>query len=602
MKLDFIPLDKLHRSRSNMRFAKKAPDVADILPSIRTRGVVVPIVVRPEPDEAGVSGFGIVAGDRRYTAASIVAEEVRGAGGDPEPMPCAIIEEGDDAAALEASMIENFARLDPDEVTRWESFTRLVKEGRSIEDIATIFSLPELAVKRTLALGNLLPRVRSLYGKGEIDATTVRHLTLASKSQQKAWLALLDDEEAYCPSGHQLKAWLFGGQSISTAHALFDIAEAGIPIVADLFGEDGYFADADRFWAAQNAAIDERRAAYLDAGWADVMIVPPGDHFQSWEIEKTAKRKGGRVYIDVRASGEVIVHEGYVSRREASKAARATDGTAVRMARPELTSAMQTYCDLHRHAAVRAALVDHPHVALRLMVAHAIAGSPLWTVRVEPQTCRTDAIRESIETASGETIFDRHRREVIALLGLDPEGVTVRQSYDAPETLLDMFLRMMALDDADVLRIATIIMGETLAAGSPAVDAVGIALGIDMADWWQAEPAFFDLIRDREVLVALLGEVGGRAIAEAHAKEKTRTIKSVIADHLGGENGRTRVERWVPRWMAFPATDYTSRGGVGTVAASQMVALAQAELARPVPEPETQADGEPKVGIDRLAA
>jgi ParB family chromosome partitioning protein len=602
MKLDFIPLDKLHRSRSNMRFAKKAPDVSDILPSIRMRGVVVPIVVRPEPDEAGVSGFGVVAGDRRYTAASIVAEEVRGAGGDPEPMPCAIIEEGDDAAAFEASMIENFARLDPDEVTRWESFTRLVKEGRGIDEIATIFSLPELAVKRTLALGNLLPRVRSLYGKGEIDATTVRHLTLASKSQQKAWLALLDDDEAYCPSGHQLKAWLFGGQSISTAHALFDIAEAGIPIVADLFGEDGYFADADAFWSAQNAAVEARRSAYLDAGWPDVVIVPPGEHFSSWEYEKTPKRKGGRVYIDVRASGEVIVHEGYVSRREASKAARATGGEPARAARPEVTSAMQAYIDLHRHAAVRAAMVNHPGVALRLMVAHAIAGSPLWTIRVEPQSCRTDAIRESIETAHGETLFDRHRRDVIALLGFDPETPTVRQSHDSPETLLDLFLRMMALDDADVLRIATIIMGETLAAGSPAVDAVGIALGVDMADWWQAESAFFSLVRDREVLVAMLGDVGGRTIADANAKEKTKTIKAVIADHLGGENGRRKVERWVPRWMAFPATDYTSRGGVGTVAASEMVARARADLARPVPEPDADVEPEPEVEIDRLAA
>ena len=118
------------------------------------------------------------------------------------------MEEGDDAAALEASMIENMARLDPDEVSRWESFTRLVKEGRSIDAIATTFGLPELAVRRTLALGNLLPRIRTLYRAGGIDATSVRHLTLATKSQQKAWLALIDDHDAYVPAGHQLKSWL----------------------------------------------------------------------------------------------------------------------------------------------------------------------------------------------------------------------------------------------------------------------------------------------------------------------------------------------------------------------------------------------------------
>ncbi|MBN9921117.1 hypothetical protein JND48_14920, partial [Listeria monocytogenes] len=88
------------------------------------------------------------------------------------PLPCAVMAAGDDAAALEASLIENIARVDPDEVARWESFTRLVREGRTPEEIALTFGLTELQVKRTLALGNLLPRIRGLYRKGEIDAAT----------------------------------------------------------------------------------------------------------------------------------------------------------------------------------------------------------------------------------------------------------------------------------------------------------------------------------------------------------------------------------------------------------------------------------------------
>ena len=109
MKLDFIPLDKLVVSKANMRFGKKAPDVSDILPTVRSRGILQPVIVRPNcaPD-----GYEIVAGSRRFHAAKIVAEERRAAGdATPEPMPCAILDEGDDAAAIEASMIENMARL-----------------------------------------------------------------------------------------------------------------------------------------------------------------------------------------------------------------------------------------------------------------------------------------------------------------------------------------------------------------------------------------------------------------------------------------------------------------------------------------------------------
>jgi ParB family chromosome partitioning protein len=42
---------------------------------------------------------------------------------------------------------------------------------------------------------------------------------------------------------------------------------------------------------------------------------------------------------------------------------------------------MEIYVDPHRHAAVRGAMVARSGIALRLMVAHAITGPPLWTVR-----------------------------------------------------------------------------------------------------------------------------------------------------------------------------------------------------------------------------
>src|SRR3546814_2876117 len=72
------------------------------------------------------------------------------------------------------------------------------------------------------------------------------------------------DLNAYLPTGHQLKAWLFGGQSIPVRHALFDVEASGLATIADLFGEDRYFADADAFWAAQDAAIEARRAAIIE--------------------------------------------------------------------------------------------------------------------------------------------------------------------------------------------------------------------------------------------------------------------------------------------------------------------------------------------------
>ncbi|GHH24254.1 chromosome partitioning protein ParB [Sphingomonas glacialis] len=585
MKLDFIALDKLSVSRTNMRYAKKAPDVSDILPTVRSRGVLQTLLVRPN---GALDAFEIVAGSRRFHAAQIVAEER----GEAEPLPCAILDDGDDAAAIEASLIENMARLDADEVTRWATFTRLVREGRTIDEIGTTFGLPDLTIKRVLALGNLLPRIRSLYAAEKIDRCTVRHLTLASKSQQKAWLALLDDPDARAPVGHQLKAWLFGGTSIAVSRALFDVESYPHAIVTDLFGEERYFADSEAFWTAQNAEIETRRAAYRDAGWRDVVIVPPSEQFASWDYEKAGKRKGGRIYVDVRSTGEVVFHEGYISRKDAARIAKGEGAAAApKPARPEVTRTIQTYVDLHRHAAVRAALTDTPGVALRLMVAHAITGSPLWAVRPEPQLARNDAVTESVENARGEADFDARRRAVLGLLGFSPEEPHVLGGHGDPSGPAGLFLRLLDLPDTAVLDVVAIVMGESLAAGSAAVEAVGLHLGVRMEHYWQADAALLDLIRDRDVLLGMVAEVAGPAVADANAGEKGKTLRRIIADHLGGVDGRAKREHWVPRWMTFPPCAYTARGGVGTVAAHAKV-IAALDALEPGPvAPEDEASG-----------
>jgi len=563
MELKHIDTDKLCISAANMR-AKGKADLSHILPSIRARGVLVPLIVRPTGE---AERFEIVAGKRRYHAALTVAEE----SGEAEPLPCAIMAPGDDAAALEASLIENIARLDPDEVTLWESFTRLVREGRSPEDIALTFGLIELQVKRALALGNLLPRIRGLYRKGDIDAATVRHLTLASKGRQRDWLGLFDDPDTHCPTGHQLKAWLFGGASVPVGAALFDLAGYSGEVVSDLFGEERFFADTASFWAAQTPAIEAKAEDYREAGWSEVIVLPTGETFHSWEHERCPKRKGGKVFLSVSARGEVAVHEGYVSTKEARRRERGEASQDEKPVRPEVSAPIQNYVDLHRHAAVRADLIDQPSVALRLMMAHAIVGSSLWNVRIEDQRASSDAIAESVENCASEARFDEKRRAVLALLGFDPGAPTVTRGYDSEHGLAGLFVRLLQLPYPALLDVAAIVMGETLEAGSALIEVLGPLLGTDMAKVWQADDALLDLIRDREVIGCVLADVAGDAVASANEGATGKVKRGIVRDCLTGENGRTKVEGWVPKWMAFPPAAYTVRGGVPTVARAEKI-------------------------------
>lgn len=260
--------------------------------------------------------------------------------------------------------------------------------------------------------------------------------------------------------------------------------------LADLFGEDSYFADSDVFWAAQRAAIEQRADSYREAGWREVVILDADQPFHSWEHERRTEKQGGRVYIQVGYRGEVSIHEGYVSLKEARGERRPGEGDTIgKPARPEIGNAGQDHVDLHRHTAVRAKLATEPGTALRVAVAHIIAGSPLWSVRVEQQRTGTDAVAESVETSASETAFDARRRQMLALLGFDPEAPTITGGNGPDEGLSALFVKLLSLDDRQVLDALTIVMGETLHARSDIVDALGVHLAVDMASVWQADDA-----------------------------------------------------------------------------------------------------------------
>jgi ParB family chromosome partitioning protein len=367
---------------------------------------------------------------------------------------------------------------------------------------------------------------------------------------------------------------LFGGQSISTKVALFPMPDYNGKIVADLFGDEAYFADAGAFWDLQNKAIAAKRDAYLASSWSEVVILEPGERFHTWEHEKTAKKKGGQVFVAVSQRGEVQFFEGYLSAKEARRTRRtdsAEEGEAVAAERAEVSSALQNYIDLHRHAAARSALLDAPQVALRLMIAQAICGSPLWQVKSEPQAAKSKAIADSIAASPAQDEFVRRRAEFVTLLGLDDERPMLVQASD-DVMAVTVFAALLKLPNADVMRVLAMLAAETLAAGTGLVEAVGAHLKVDTAKTWTPEDAFFELIREKRVVNAMLAEVAGKAVADGNVAERLRTQKQIARDCFEGANDRPKMAGWLPCWMSFPARGYTDRGGLSHVDAWREIA------------------------------
>lgn len=550
--LKHIPLDELRISKLNMRNSRKKPDVSDILPSIREKGVRQTLLVRREGKY-----YGVIAGRRRFFALKELEKET----GKTPLVPCAVMPEKDAASAIAASVIENVGRLPATEMEQYDAFKRLHDEGRAVDDIATFFGVTGLLVRRVLALASLADPIRKLYAADEIDRETIRALTLATPDQQADWLRLWQSDNERAPMGRSCRAWVTGGTAITTDKALFDLDTYEGQVTADLFGEHGVFADADQFWKAQSVAVAARIEAYLAEGWADVVCLERGAYFHRWDHVRCDREDGGKVFVEIRHDGTVTFHEGYVSGAEARKRDRAEKGGTAEPAsiRPEMSGPLAEYILLHRHAAAQASLAGSPAIALRLMVAHAMTGSALWDVRPHEVRTRKEETQASVEASASVASLAERTADADALLkALNVNPAFHRNGDDY--RLCELFSALLALSDAEVLQVLASVMARTLEAGNGIVEAVLHVCSTDLAACWAPDETFFELTRDKRAINAMVGDIATKSLADSCRTETGKAQKQVLANRISGQGCEARPD-WRPGWMQVPPTPLVDGAG-----------------------------------------
>ena len=306
-----------------------------------------------------------------------------------------------------------------------------------------------------------------------------------------------------------------------------------------------------------------------EAGWIDVKVVGPHDRFEHWQHLPVPKSKGGHYVIEVLANGRVEHHKGMLPRAQALRAAHAmaTDAAsdaapdheiAEPMAtdRPELSGPLANYVDIVRLAAVRAALLTKPQIALRLLLAQFIAGARHITIKPEPMTPASSNIASALEGLPTLTVMKEARCIALDLLACDTSNHSLIQGFqpnnaDTPR----VFARLLDLDTRQVNSILAVFAAETLATGTGLVDAAGTILEVAVAGGWSPDDTFFALIRDRAVATAMLVDVVPDQQQPSPATT-SKEIKSRIRDAL---KAKPDAAAWTPRWLSFPAAAYTDR-------------------------------------------
>jgi ParB family chromosome partitioning protein len=158
-----LQLTQLQRGKYQPRMQMRESELEELAQSIRTQGVMQPLLVR----SIGQNKYEIIAGERRFRAAAM-------AGLNTVPV---LIKNVDDQTAAAMALIENMQREDLNPLEEADGLARLIADfGFTHEQAAQVVGKSRSAVTNLLRLTQLSKSVQALLMSGEIDMGHARAL------------------------------------------------------------------------------------------------------------------------------------------------------------------------------------------------------------------------------------------------------------------------------------------------------------------------------------------------------------------------------------------------------------------------------------------
>ena len=172
-----LPVASLKPNRFQPRSHFDDDALSELTDSIRTQGLVQPIVVTPEAD----GSYSIIAGERRWRAAARAGLEV---------VPVVVRAVADERERLELALVENLQRSDLNPLEEAEAYSALQEKfGLSQEDVALRVGKSRTAVTNALRLLKLPGAVRTLLYERKLTAGQARPLLALASAEAQIELA-----------------------------------------------------------------------------------------------------------------------------------------------------------------------------------------------------------------------------------------------------------------------------------------------------------------------------------------------------------------------------------------------------------------------------
>ncbi len=170
-----ISIANLKPSPSQPRRLFDKNSINELAESIRSKGLVQPILVRPSPSETGT--YEIIAGERRWRAAQIAQlHEVP-----------AVVRQLDDVEALEIAIIENVQRSDLSPIEEAAGYKRLIdNHGHTQEVLAEIVGKSRSHIANIIRLLGLPQSIQDMISEGKISSGHARAIMNSAFPEQLA--------------------------------------------------------------------------------------------------------------------------------------------------------------------------------------------------------------------------------------------------------------------------------------------------------------------------------------------------------------------------------------------------------------------------------
>ncbi|WP_020654324.1 ParB/RepB/Spo0J family partition protein [Massilia niastensis] len=169
-----LPVGQIQAGKYQPRTRMDEGSLSELAASIKTQGIMQPVLVRPLPAGSGAS-YEIIAGERRFRAAQMAGLE---------EIPV-LVRDVDDQAAAAMALIENIQREDLNPLEEAQGIQRLISDFNfTHEQAAAAVGRSRSAVSNLLRLINLAQPVQTMLMAGDIDMGHARALLAVESANQ----------------------------------------------------------------------------------------------------------------------------------------------------------------------------------------------------------------------------------------------------------------------------------------------------------------------------------------------------------------------------------------------------------------------------------